>query len=286
METKISSLSVHFQDKKESFINKSWRGFIFPLADYVDFLLKSPVWPYLKGELEHQKQKDGQMVQVQPNESWRKHIAISTAWEKVMIVYKMIHSPDIKLLEDERLNHLGFVDYIQEVLKWRERPLTFSRDHEDDLKEGFERIHSFIMSKVLGFEETLTPSVINDKLFGFDGLTFTIRRLDSSLASINFYPTKGETTGPYCLLKSFVELLIKQGKRDGDLFKVKVTRQEIREYFKKHFPELKIEITNEWISNTRGNLLRKIPEQHQDLINIGYYDKKLGIYPFHLKLPD
>jgi len=120
------------------------------------------------------------------------------------------------------------------------------------------------------------------RYFGFDEKTFWLRRSDNSRVLIPFYPKLGETTGPYCLMFAFVELLRTNGDRNGSYLRVVVDKDEIINLIDRKF---KMNIGSGWLKSTKGNLIKKIPQDFGDFIKFDDYDRKQQGYPFTLKLP-
>lgn len=123
-----------------------------------------------------------------------------------------------------------------------------------------------------------------EKSFWFDELTFNLRRVDGSSAVINFYPRKGETTDPYCLLYVLIEVLKKDYRRSDNRLEVIVSQETIRNQLKKSFPKIG-EVDNDWIKGTKGNLIKKIPEEFKNLIKVENFNRKFGGYPFSIEVP-
>jgi hypothetical protein len=121
-------------------------------------------------------------------------------------------------------------------------------------------------------------------LFGFDDMTFKLKRVDNTDAVINFYPKKGEGTKPYYLMHALVAELKKEGKRNGEWIETLVKRERIIDLIKKQCPN-ENNVDSNWIKNTKGNLIKKIPQEYEGLIKIGDFNHKLKGYPFSLKIP-
>lgn len=122
--------------------------------------------------------------------------------------------------------------------------------------------------------------------FWFDDKTFKLKRGDQSVASINFYPHKGETSDTYYLMYALVSELrvlgIRTSRGGGVWLTADIPRNKIIERIEK---EQKIRINPERLKSTRGNLIKKIPEDYKRLIDIGYFKRSTEIYPIAIKLP-
>jgi hypothetical protein len=115
-------------------------------------------------------------------------------------------------------------------------------------------------------------------------MTFKLKRVDNTDAVINFYPKKGEGTKPYYLMHALVAELKKEGKRNGEWIETLVKRERIIDLIKKQCPN-ENNVDSNWIKNTKGNLIKKIPQEYEGLIKIGDFNHKLKGYPFSLKIP-
>lgn len=121
------------------------------------------------------------------------------------------------------------------------------------------------------------------KYFGFNQMTFTLKRIDAEPATINFNPSKGDSKNTYYLFYAFVDILKDNPEREGLWIKKVITFPEIVDNLRKQkIPEADA-VDKKWIRYTKGNLKRKIPADFESLIEIG--NCKNGGYPFALKLP-
>lgn len=122
-----------------------------------------------------------------------------------------------------------------------------------------------------------------ESYFGFDEMTFKLKRVDNTYAVINFYPQKNYGYNTFHLMSFLVKELKRSYKRNGNLIEALIDRSKIIEYIQKQLPNETI--TTEWIRSTRGNLIKKIPIEFATLIKVGNYDRQLKGYSFSILLP-
>jgi len=122
--------------------------------------------------------------------------------------------------------------------------------------------------------------------FGFEleNKTFRLKRIDNTDAVVDFEPKKGETLNTYYLMRAYVSGIKRKYTKKAGWIKTAITRKDIYGYIQKHW--LRIDTSGDWLKNTKGNLIKKIPEKYKhNLIRIGYFNSRLQTYPFALKLP-
>lgn len=119
-----------------------------------------------------------------------------------------------------------------------------------------------------------------EKYFGFNEKVFALQIIDGEVIPVDFTPKRRETLNTYYLFYAFVETLKKKWKRENEWIWAIITRQEIRELLKPSVGE----VNNDWIRFTKGNVLKKIPDQYDNLIKIEDYNAKVGGYKFSLKI--
>lgn len=147
----------------------------------------------------------------------------------------------------------------------------------DEFYKRYKEKYQQIMSKLKGEDIS--------SYFGFDRMTFKLKRVDNTYAVINFYPQEGEGSSPFYLFSAFVKILKNKGGRNGSWLEAIITKKEITETLKElNCPNID-DVNENWLKNTKGNLIKKIPKEYKKIIKIDYYDRKLGGYPFALKLP-
>jgi len=149
--------------------------------------------------------------------------------------------------------------------------------HKFQISDNFDEVYREYTNLL---EKGLDPS----SLFGFDNMTFRLKRIDSTDAVINFYPKKGEGTKLYYLMRVLVAELKKEGKRNGEWIEAFVKQERIIDLIKKQCPN-ENNVDSNWIKNTKGNLIKKIPQEYEYLIKIGGFNQKLEGYSFSLKIP-
>lgn len=124
-----------------------------------------------------------------------------------------------------------------------------------------------------------------DKKFWFEGKTFFLRMTDDTLKSINLSITKKQGTNPYILMFGLVELLKKNGYIENHWFKVKITKQDLRNEIIKHTKNIQT-IDDNWLKYTKSNLKKNIPEDIDDYIKISDFQRKKKHYIFEIKMPE
>lgn len=135
------------------------------------------------------------------------------------------------------------------------------------------------------FGSNTTSSIDIKDQFGFEGKKFWLKRVAGQNLTINFIPTKGETTDPFCLMQAFVDYARNNGELKNDYLTVIVPIPEIVNYLTENYPNLKPSDWKTWIRFTRNNLLQKMGEGDKKLIVIKNFDKQAGGYPFSIKIP-
>lgn len=122
--------------------------------------------------------------------------------------------------------------------------------------------------------------------FGFNDKTFFITVTSNKPATINFNPRKGEEIDTYYLMRAFVDELERHGKWEDGYARVVAKQSDLKAYIKNNWPNFDMDRKN-WFRDTKGNLVKKIPEDYinQRLITMDYFDRKLGGYPVSVKLP-
>jgi hypothetical protein len=119
--------------------------------------------------------------------------------------------------------------------------------------------------------------------FDFLDARFILKLLGGFSATIDFHPKKGESTGPQLFMEALVAYLKLHGRREGGRLKATVPRIYIRRHVQTR--DKKLAAGDRWLSSTRSNLLKKIPRDYKELIQLAEYDKELQGYPFSLPLP-
>ncbi|MFA6569802.1 MAG: hypothetical protein WCT77_01005 [Bacteroidota bacterium] len=122
-------------------------------------------------------------------------------------------------------------------------------------------------------------------IIGFEGTKFWLKRKNVENLVINFHPKRNGTTAPLRLMQAFHYYLINRGKRDDLWLKTRISFKDISDYLKDNYPEMNINSLNDWVRNTKHNLLEKMTEVDKKFVSIGYFDKKEKVYNVSIKLP-
>jgi hypothetical protein len=127
------------------------------------------------------------------------------------------------------------------------------------------------------------------EFFGFEDMTFWLKLVDGSKATINFSP-KGNRKYPtqsYYLFRALIQLL-RYGKwiRKGNWIEIAVTQNQIIDEVKKLHLNKSEAISSVWVTNARNNFINKsLPSNFQNLIRLSSYEIKSESYTFSLKIP-
>lgn len=122
----------------------------------------------------------------------------------------------------------------------------------------------------------------DNKTFWFDNKTFKFKITDGSTKAINLSPTKTQGSDPYLLMRAWINLLQKEGKRVGQWLEVCIRNHEVMD-------ELLIlgkkGVNENWLKNTKANLKKNLPIDINGYIEISDFKRKEGYFIFRLKLP-
>ncbi|OIO12841.1 hypothetical protein COV53_03185 [Candidatus Gottesmanbacteria bacterium CG11_big_fil_rev_8_21_14_0_20_37_11] len=142
-------------------------------------------------------------------------------------------------------------------------------------------------SNILENNEDLQQKEPEDikRMFGFEGTKFWLNRKGTKDLVINFHPKRNGTTATLRLMQTYHYYLINRGKRDDLWLKTGISLKDISDYLKDNYPEMNINNWNDWVRNTKHNLLEKMTEVDRKFVIIDYYDKKEKVYPVSIKLP-
>ena len=122
--------------------------------------------------------------------------------------------------------------------------------------------------------------------FFIENHTFHLLQNDGLYGSIDFHPTKNSNnTDPYILMEAFISALKEDGSKEGDWIEISVSRERLTQKILQIHSEYKGELTEIWYKSTKGNLIKKIPENLVSLVDFQDFDTKTNTYKLRLKLP-
>lgn len=149
-----------------------------------------------------------------------------------------------------------------------------------EAKAELKREESILDSNISKLEK-IKPE-ISKTPFNYYPDTDTLIIIQTKVIGFNFSAPSGEDNMSV-LAKIFLTALETKGSiRDG-FIEVGLTNSQIGEGLKKLGVSIGGDI-NRWISNTKNNILKKIPGIAKDLITISNYNKELGGYYLRIKL--
>jgi len=120
------------------------------------------------------------------------------------------------------------------------------------------------------------------EFFKWSDYTLEVNISTGGIKAISFDSNKG--LGMCYLMDAFIRCLRLCGKRENGWLEVYADRDFLRKHIEKFFNKKGID--DNWIKNTKGNLVKKIPDDWKGrLINIGDFDRRKGGYYFALKIP-
>ena len=184
-----------------------------------------------------------------------------------------------------RFQNEGIVKLLN--VSWLERPTGIVRAVGDayHLHDGieFELIQPDFKEYLRDFEVDYARPKAGD-YFGFDDGTFWVKRADGKVESISFNPKPGETSNTFLLCYSLVKALQVSGIWNGDWLETHVSSQQIQDFIRRS-RYVKVDVTSDWLKNTKGNFIQKLTPNIKDFVRLGVFDRSEGGYPFRIKIP-
>lgn len=149
-----------------------------------------------------------------------------------------------------------------------------------DAKEELKREEVILDSNITQLEKIKTQVSTNP--FNYYPDTDTLIIIHTEVIGLNFSSPSGRDNMSI-LAKIFLTALQTKGNiRDG-FIEVGLTNSQITEELKKFGVSIVGDL-NRWISNTKNNILKKIPKVAKSLVSISDYNRILGGYYFRIKL--
>ena len=197
------------------------------------------------------------------------------------------NKPNKMLVHRRNFETAGLVySEIDGVLNGLKKDRCFSKWHRGTPNYSIEGISQKKLIKVYEtLKETLEKfSLINSKSFcRFENDSFIMQLTDGSPATIDFNSRSGNRD-----MLSIFEVMFEQWKNSAELRngwkEVIVTKDTLISGLAK---KGRVDISGNWIKNTISNIrnLKIKPSKLNNLVSVGYFDRKTKGWPFRIKKP-
>ncbi len=260
--------------KKESISQLSFNSFLKGVADYFNFICTSDIYPRLKQKIDEDKQRDFKNYSAMKNNEdkpWSLSPSVWLAWEKTGVIYDVIYSNQKYLHLEEQINAIGIRSYIEAALV---NHFPLHREREDNTRETFDRVHSFIMEELVNEQldqntKNTSDHVVN-KDYKYENYELCIQQHNDTPCTLDF--SKAPILRP--VFETFYHLYIGSGRA---LF----SKQELLDKYKE------LQGTNiDWkiFINRKSSICGKMINKKTCLKSriIWGYDKKEKQYRFEI----